>query len=301
MMVMDDNRNFSIRRSAGIFVGIVVHSLFAITVYYLVGFLQGGPPQPSRVSATVNALLALQFSVVHSLLLWPGVRRRLERSIGAAFYGLFFCAMTCATLLLTIYYWQVGSWAVWQLIGWPRTLMQTAFIGAWVVLLYSLSLNGLGYQTGWTPWWHWVRRLPLPRREFKPRGAYLYLRHPVYLSFLGLVWFTPDMTSDRAVLTAVWTVYIFIGSYLKDLRLLHYLGDRYRQYQAQVPGYPGVFLGPLARRQALAVRIVQPVVTSVQLAADKLDDQVRERVAEDYRDSAAQAYSNASTSCYLMH
>ena len=44
---------------------------------------------------------------------------------------------------------------------------------------------------------------------FEPRGAYLWMRHPVYLSFLGLIWFTPYMTIDRAVLTALWTVYIF--------------------------------------------------------------------------------------------
>ena len=31
--------------------------------------------------------------------------------------------------------------------------------------------------------------LPQERREFQPRGAYSFLRHPVYLSFLGLVWF----------------------------------------------------------------------------------------------------------------
>ncbi len=63
-----------------------------------------------------------------------------------------------------------------------------------------------------------------PRREFNPRGAYRVFRHPVYLSFLGLVWFRPDMTLDHAVLTGVWTGYIFYGSTLKDRRLVHYLG-----------------------------------------------------------------------------
>ena len=51
------------------------------------------------------------------------------------------------------------------------------------------------------------------------------------------MWFTPDMTIDRALLVAIWTVYIFLGSYLKDLRLIHYLGDTYREYRAKVPAY----------------------------------------------------------------
>jgi hypothetical protein len=55
------------------------------------------------------------------------------------------------------------------------------------------------------------------------------------------------MTLDRAVLTAIWTAYIFIGSHLKDRRLLYYLGDVYRRYQARVPGYPFFLFGPLAR------------------------------------------------------
>ena len=50
------------------------------------------------------------------------------------------------------------------------------------------------------------------------------------MSFLGLIWFTPRMTADHALLTAIWSVYIFVGSYLKDLRLEFYLGDTYREY-----------------------------------------------------------------------
>jgi len=84
-------------------------------------------------------------------------------------------------------------------------------------------------------------------RPFVAQGVYRFLRHPVYLSFLGLVWFVPVVTLDRAVLIAVWTVYISIGSVLKDRRLLFYLGHEYRRYQSAVPGYPGMPIGPLAR------------------------------------------------------
>ena len=42
---------------------------------------------------------------------------------------------------------------------------------SWVALFYSLSLRGLGYQTGLAPWWHWVRGRPLPPRSFEPVGV----------------------------------------------------------------------------------------------------------------------------------
>lgn len=114
-------------------------------------------------------------------------------------------------------------------------------------LFCSLHLTGLGYQTGWTTWRLWMRGEKIPPREFSPRGAYRLLRHPVYLRFLDLIWFTPVLTFDRALLVAIWPPYIAIGSYLKDRRLVYYLGDRYRRYQADVPGYPGLIFGPPAR------------------------------------------------------
>jgi protein-S-isoprenylcysteine O-methyltransferase Ste14 len=137
---------------------------------------------------------------------------------------------------------------LWDLTGLPAGLMLAGFYGSWIALLYSISLTGLGYQTGWTQWLHWYRGQRLPRRPFQAAGAYHLLRHPVYLSFLGLIWFTPVMTLDHAVLTGVWTVYIFAGSVLKDRRLLHYLGPSYADYMRRVPGYPGMPAGPLARR-----------------------------------------------------
>ncbi len=199
-------------------------------------------------SLWIDGVLALQFAVPHSVLLLPGVRRRLTRVIPAPFYGCFYCVVTCASLWLMFIAWQPQPSIIWHTTGLGGTLVTAAFLASWGALFYSLHLTGLGYQTGWTPWWHWLRGRQLPPRGFEPRGAYLWLRHPVYLSFLGLIWFTPTMTADHAVLTGVWTTYIFIGSWLKDARLLFYIGDSYRAYQAGVPGYPGMLLGPLARR-----------------------------------------------------
>jgi protein-S-isoprenylcysteine O-methyltransferase Ste14 len=93
-----------------------------------------------------------------------------------------------------------------------------------------------------------VLRQDPPRLTFAPKGAYKLIRHPIYLSFLGLVWLNPLMTADRMTLAVLWTVHLFVGSYLKDRRLVRYVGEPYRQYQMRVPGYP-LFPGPLGRRR----------------------------------------------------
>ena len=237
------------RRAGGVAVGVATHVLFAVTVWYLFWFLRNGTGSPSASPFLVDALLSLQFAVIHSLLLWPPVRERLTPWIGSAFYGCFFCVATCVTLLVLFAGWKSSSESIWELHGTAATAMHSAFYASWGCLFYSLWLSGIGYQTGWTPWWHWFNRRPLPKREFRPRSLYRVLRHPVYLSFLGLIWFTPHMSLDHALLTGIWTVYIFFGSYLKDERLAYFLSDTYREYQSRVPGYPFIPFGVLGRRR----------------------------------------------------
>ena len=260
-----DTTDARMRRTLGILFGVATHLLFAFTVWHLVWFLKGpsiaadadGPGIAversglASVAAAlfIDAVLAGIFAVPHSVLLLPPVRKRLVAAgIAGPFYGCFFCVVTCLTLLLTIFCWQpMTAVVVWR---WPApldTCIAWAFVAAWAALLSSLYLTGLGWQTGFTPWWRWVRGQRPPARPFAPQGVYRVMRHPVYLSFLGLVWLVPVVTLDRAVLIGIWTVYIYVGSVLKDRRLLFYVGDEYRRYQADVPGYPGMPGGPLAR------------------------------------------------------
>jgi protein-S-isoprenylcysteine O-methyltransferase Ste14 len=69
-----------------------------------------------------------------------------------------------------------------------------------------------------------------PARPFVPQSVYRFLRHPVYLSFLGLVWLVPVVTLDRAVLIGILAVSIYVGSVVKERRLLFYVGDEYRSH-----------------------------------------------------------------------
>jgi protein-S-isoprenylcysteine O-methyltransferase Ste14 len=236
------------RRVAGFAFGIATQLLFAVTVWHLYWFLKG-PDRPTTLHGDLwlDGALAILFAIPHSLLLYPAIRSRLSRFIAQPFYGCFYCVATCCSLLPLFAFWQPNRHVIWSTAGTVQFGIQAAFGASWVALFYSLSLTGLGYQTGWTPWWRWLRHYRAVPRPFQPRGAYRYLRHPVYLSFLGLIWFTPLMTLDRLVLAGAWSVYIAAGSCLKDARLVFYLGDTYRAYQARVPGFIGIPIGPWGR------------------------------------------------------
>ncbi len=237
--------------------GAATQVLFGATVVRLFVFLRGGDQFHAWLAPGldrglrwiwVDLLLAAQFAVIHSAMLWPSNRAWLSRKIPPALYGSFFCAVTCVSLFVTMELWRSSPTTLWHATGSPGWAIFLMFLASWGSLLYSLWLTGFGFQTGFTTWWAWARGQEPPRRAFVTKGAYKILRHPVYLSFLGLVWFNPVMSIDRLILALVWTTHIFVGSYLKDRRLERYIGEPYKQYQTRVPGYP-LFRGPLGRRR----------------------------------------------------
>lgn len=225
-------------RMAGLLAGLGTQAYFLLTVVWLFEFLRYGAPRTGDHWMLVDTVLALQFVVPHSLLLHPRTRRTLKPWITSEFYGLFYCVATCLSLFIVFEYWQSSPVILWDARGWGRTFVLSGFYGSWLMLFFSLHISGAGYQTGWTQWLSWWKEQPLKPRPFVEHSLYRWFRHPIYLSFLGLIWFVPTMSFDHALLTGIWTVYIFVGSWLKDERLQFYLGDTYKDYRSRVPGYP---------------------------------------------------------------
>lgn len=144
-------------------------------------------------------------------------------------------------------FWQRSPSVIFQCEGIWESLILLGFYGSWIALFYSIYLTGLGYQTGLTQWWYYVKKAKPPQREFVVRGSYRWMRHPVYMSFLGLIWFTPVMTSDHLLLAIIWTAYVYAGSYFKDKRLLRFVGEPYREYARKTTGLPVIGIGSLRR------------------------------------------------------
>jgi protein-S-isoprenylcysteine O-methyltransferase Ste14 len=61
------------------------------------------------------------------------------------------------------------------------------------------------------------------------------VRHPLYFFVLLMIWSYPTLTADRALFNVLWTVWIFTGSVLEERDLVAEFGDRYREYQRNVP------------------------------------------------------------------
>jgi protein-S-isoprenylcysteine O-methyltransferase Ste14 len=66
-------------------------------------------------------------------------------------------------------------------------------------------------------------------------GLYRYMRHPLYTAGLLFIWLTPTMTINRLTLYLCLTVYILIGAYFEERKLLREFGQEYQNYKARTP------------------------------------------------------------------
>jgi methanethiol S-methyltransferase len=240
-------RSLSWQRVVGIAFGICTQVFFLWTVIQLFLFLRFGGSRGYEHGLWVDALLSLGFALPHSLLLLPPVQKRLKRRLPSGLLGCVHCCVTCVSLMVLFQNWSLHRTVIWKASGNSELAILAGFYGSWAALIYSLYITGMGYQTGLTQWWYWLRGQNPPKREFVVTGAYRWMRHPIYMSVLGLIWFTPTMTLDHALLTGIWTAYIYLGSYAKDRRMLLFVGVTYRDYASRVPGLPIIGFGPLLR------------------------------------------------------
>jgi protein-S-isoprenylcysteine O-methyltransferase Ste14 len=95
--------------------------------------------------------------------------------------------------------------------------------------------TGLFRQSGIEAWWNAVQDRP-QNNKLPIIGAYQLCRHPIYASFIAMIWTTPHMTMNHLMITAIWSVYILYGAYKKDQRLKR--NKFYQEYMSKIVAFP---------------------------------------------------------------
>lgn len=185
-----------------------------------------------------DAGLSLLFFGVHSILIRRAVELRLTRFIPGLYYRAIYAIVSGIALFLVAFLWQPTT-DVWLrleggLVWLPRGVTLLAIAGlAWVVR--SANAFGAIDLFGWHPLqtylYGWQRR----STRLLVRGPFGRVRHPLYALMLVLLWSTPNLTSDRALLNVLWTGWMVIGIYLEERDLVVKFGAAYRDYQRSVP------------------------------------------------------------------
>ena len=71
--------------------------------------------------------------------------------------------------------------------------------------------------------------------KFVTGGLYRLVRHPLYTAGLLFLWLSPRVTVNSFVLVLGATVYIFIGAYFEERKLVREFGAAYLEYKSRTP------------------------------------------------------------------
>ena len=204
-------------------------------------FLIAGPFTPVRFDLSqtqillLDAVLSMLFFVQHSGMVRQSFRAWLAQTLPRTYHPAVYAIASGLALVTLVVLWQASPTAFFAIHGplrWlPRAFSLLAIAGCLWGMLALGGFDAFGRQ----PIASHLHGRRLKPPCFVVRGPYLWVRHPLYLFSLLLIWATPDMTSDRLLFNVLWTSWIVLGSCLEERDLVAEFGERYRAYQKTVP------------------------------------------------------------------
>lgn len=209
-------------------------------IAFLLFLLTGSPELISRNFRASEVLwwdagLSIAFFIQHSGMVRRSFRQRLAHFLPEEYEGAVYAIVSGIVLLAVIVLWQ-KSFPVFAV---SRGVLRWLFY-----IVYLLSFTGFIWGTralkafdpyGLRPILGRLRGRKSRPMLFVVRGPYQWVRHPLYLFMILMIWSCPDLTTDRLLFNGLWTVWIVIGSIFEERDLVLEFGDAYREYQRKVP------------------------------------------------------------------
>ena len=182
-----------------------------------------------------NAFLSLAFFTQHSVMIRRPYRQWLSRLVRPDYHGVLYTITSGAALLTVVVFWQGSATTLAAPEGPFRWLMRAIFFLSGVPCFWAVhvlhSFDAFGLQRVL----HHLRGTQAPQAPFVIRGPYRWVRHPLYLVTLLVMWSCPEITLDRLLFNVLWTLWLIIGAVLEERDLTADFGDAYRRYQREVP------------------------------------------------------------------
>jgi len=176
------------------------------------------------------------WGIVHSIMASLKFKALLEKWLGTTlmrFYRLFYNIFSAISLIPILCLMRILP---------ERTFYQIP--APWLYLmLFAQGLAALGVVFGFfqTGIWEFVGLEQImvpnnaPNEKMVIKGLYRYMRHPLYTFGLLFIWLTPIMTVNMLVVYIASTIYIVIGAYFEERKLLREFGEAYAEYQSITP------------------------------------------------------------------
>ncbi|MEM6300210.1 MAG: methanethiol S-methyltransferase [Pseudomonadota bacterium] len=224
--------------------GVGSYLLFFLAFLYSIGFI-GNLLVPKSIDSPASlpfgqalmidlGLLAL-FAIQHSGMARPAFKRWLTQYLPREAERSTYVLMSTIALIAIMVFWQPLGGMVWQVSSEPAaTVLLALYLASWLLLLYATFLINHFDLFGLRQVWNALRNQETPSLGFATPALYRIVRHPIYVGWLGIFWFTPTMTITHLFFAVVTSVYTIIGMKLEERDLVKELPE-YQQYMRKVP------------------------------------------------------------------
>jgi protein-S-isoprenylcysteine O-methyltransferase Ste14 len=182
-----------------------------------------------------DAILSMAFFLQHSGMVRKAFRARMAVFIPPRYQGAIYSIASGVVLAIVVVLWQRSEVQVLRLEGLPLWIARGSSLLAILTFAWSIRALGSFDAFGLRPIKSHIRGQSDQPFLFVVRGPYRWVRHPLYLCVLVLIWASPELTADRLLFNVLWTAWIVVGTILEETDLLADFGDVYRDYQRKVP------------------------------------------------------------------
>lgn len=187
-------------------------------------------------------LAIVAYGLLHSLLAAFGFKAHIKRMIGIrqyeGFYRLFFNIISTVLLApVVMVVMTTPSQIIWRIpMPWAAVMMLIQLVGLIALVVAVLQADPLRFA-GLKQALAYLRgeALPLPQETLQIGGFYGFVRHPLYLFSMLVLWPTPIMTDTFLGFAVGATAYFILGSLLEERRLVAEFGSSYVHYRSRVP------------------------------------------------------------------
>jgi protein-S-isoprenylcysteine O-methyltransferase Ste14 len=221
--------------------GLFAYAVFGASFVAFLSFLNGwlaisvddGPATSTAVALAIDLSLVAFFGVVHSGMARQRFKAAWTKIVPPAAERSAYVLVAALQFALICWRWRpIGDTSIYALHGAGAIVLDVVHFGGWALvfgstfLLDHFELFGLRQAFG--------KSSPLQARFVTP-SLYRYVRHPLYLGFLIVLWSAPTMGWGRVLLAAGLTVYVLIGVHYEERDLVRTFGDEYARYRERVP------------------------------------------------------------------
>ena len=237
--------------------GVFCYALFLGVFLYTVGFignvgvptsLDAAPRVSFQLALLVNAGLLTLFAVQHSGMARPAFKRWLTKFVPSAAERSTYVLLSNLAFIAVFCFWQPMGGMLWNIDGSvPRAAMYGMFGVGWLIVLYATMLINHFDLFGLRQVWLYFRNQPYTSLRFTEPSLYRWVRHPLYVGWITVVWATPTMTASHFLFAALVTGYILIAISFEERDLINAHGESYVEYRRRTP-----MLIPRLRRKGQA-------------------------------------------------